>query len=437
MSNFALKTDGQPLLEIERKLRKYLPGLDVRLWPFSASQAIIRAPLVRALDIDYPHIGAGPLLKVIGVASIRSITDEETIALLAGRDVEFLAPRPTVPQKQVAGFDWHLDTVGAPPAWALMGGPGNIAWGDVKVGHIDTGYTQHPALGFGAATWIDVGNAKTIVPPAASGEATMIPDEPGGGVDNLSGVSAGHGTRMASAISGHAPNAPGGSFYGVAPKVPLLPIRITDIVWINHAQRQFAEAMDYAVDTWGAKVVNVSLGVFAGFVIKEMRDSLDHAYEKGVIVVCAAGNYVNSVVAPARLDRTVAVGGTTRDDAPWSGSSYGPEVDFSAPASGLRRASTTNKGQFEYALGGDGTSYATAMTTGAAALWLSHRAQEIASAYPQPWQRVAAFTALARDNASVPKPWQLGSFGTGVLNIKALLDAKLPAAGDLMKAANA
>jgi hypothetical protein len=43
------------------------------------------APLVRALETDYPNIGAGPLLKVLGVADIRAVSDEETLALLSGR----------------------------------------------------------------------------------------------------------------------------------------------------------------------------------------------------------------------------------------------------------------------------------------------------------------------------------------------------------------
>jgi len=435
MPNFALKTDGSSARDVEKKLRKYLPGLDVRLWPFSPTQAIIRAPLVRALEVEYPNIGAGPLLKVLGVADIRAVSDEETLALPSGRDTDLLPalPKAAVALTKTAGLDWHLDLVRAPAAWQLLGGPDNIAWGDIKVGHIDTGYTRHPALGFPDASWIDVANARTIMPPPGASEASMFPVEIGQGIDNLDGVSGGHGTRMASTISGYAPGAPGGAFYGVAPKVPLLPLRITDIVWINHAQRQFGEALRYAVEEVGVQVVNVSLGVFAAVVLDAMKDAINEAYDAGVIVVCAAGNHVNSVVAPARLTRTVAVGGITRDRTPWAGSSYGPEVDFSAPAADLRRASTERGDRFGYGGGGDGTSYATAITTGAAALWLVHRRAEITTAYPEPWQRVAAFAQLARETAKPPTVWNPGAFGTGVLDIEALLTRPLPAAADLRK----
>lgn len=433
MSNFLLKTDGRTPQEVEKRLRKYLPGLDVRLWASSFTQAIIRAPLVQALETDYPNIGAGPLLKVLGIETIRSISDEETLALLAGRDTDTLPHAPSAVTK-TAGLDWHLDLVRVPAAWDLLGGPDHIDWGDIRVGHIDTGYTRHPVFGFPGQTWIDVARARTIMPPAGSDEASMFPSEPGSGLDNLDGVNGGHGTRIASTICGHAPNASGGAFYGVAPKVPLLPLRITDIVWINHAQRQFAEALNYAVDEVGVKVVNVSLGVFGAVVLDAMKEAIDKAYEAGVIVVCAAGNHVNSVVAPAKLSRTPAVAGITRNnDAPWSGSSYGPQVDFSAPAADLRRASTKRGDKFSYGGGGDGTSYATAMTTGAAALWLAHRADDLRGAYPQPWQRVAAFTRLARETARVPNIWQPGAFGTGVLDIEALLKKPLPPADELQR----
>ena len=119
------------------------------------------------------------------------------------------------------------------------------------------------------------------------------------------------------------------------------------------------------------------------------------------------------------------------------GSSFGPEVDFSASAADLRRASVKRTAKFSSGFGGDGTSYATAITTGAAALWLTHRATEISRAYPQPWQRVEAFRSLACRTARVPAVWQPGSFGTGVLNVAALLDAALPAANDLRQASAA
>ena len=89
-------------------------------------------------------------------------------------------------------------------------------------------------------------------------------------------------------------------------------------------------------------------------------------------------------------------------DLPWSGSSYGPETDFSCYADDLRRANVKPGPKYSYAGGGDGTSYATAITSGAAALWLAHHGAALQTAYPQPWQRIEAFRTLARQTARVP-----------------------------------
>ncbi len=438
MNNFALTTDGRSVAKVEAQLSKYLPGLDVRLWPFGVRQAVIRAPIVRAIEIEYPNIGAGPLLKVLGIEDIRLITDEETVALIAGRDVEMLPTRPVVQvASTVPGVDWHLAAVNAPQAWQLLGGPDHINWGGVRVGHIDTGYTEHPVFGFPQAPWIDVAQARSFMPIVDNIDASMFPPELGPGQDTLTGAFGGHGTRIASTICGHAPNAPGGPFFGIAPKVPLVPVRITDSVWINHAQREFAQALNHLVGPAKVGVVNVSLGVFLSFVESKLKAALNAAYDAGVIVVCAAGNHVNSVVAPARLSRTLAVGGVTVGDVPWGGSSYGPEVDFSAPAADLRRANASLPAKFKYGGGGDGTSYATALTTGAAALWLAHHGAALNATYALPWQRVEAFRVLATQTTRKPSPWNPGAFGTGVIDVEALLKAPLPHPTSLQEAPKA
>ncbi|MBZ8144075.1 hypothetical protein CLD22_30355, partial [Rubrivivax gelatinosus] len=168
-------------------------------------------------------------------------------------------------------------------------------------------------------------------------------------------------------------------------------------------------------------------------ILDALREAVDAAYEAGVILVCAAGNIVNPVVAPARLSRTLAIGGVTREDRPWSGSSYGPQTDFSSYADGLRRANPVPGGRFEYAGGGDGTSYATAITSGTAALWLAHHGADLDARYAQPWQRVEAFRSVLRASARVPPGWQPGAFGTGIVDVAAVLQAELPPASALVR----
>ncbi|MBN8487470.1 MAG: hypothetical protein J0M20_07075, partial [Burkholderiales bacterium] len=58
----------------------------------------------------------------------------------------------------------------------------------------------------------------------------------------------------------------------------------------------------------------------------------------------------------------------------------------------------------------------------------------IAAAYPQPWQRVEAFRHCARASARVPAGWNPGAFGSGILDLEALLQCPLPPAAALTKA---
>lgn len=438
MTNLLITTDGRTVAAVESRLRHYLPGLDAHLWPTSATQAVLRAPLLRAIELAYPNIGATPMLTALGVARIDPIDDETSAQLVLLRDTSQLSDRAVVPRPRAAAtVDWHLAKSRVPQAWELLGGPDAISWGAVKVGQVDTGYTEHPAFGFGTATWIDQANAMTFVPAPSADEAGVVVDEPGGGRDNLSGSNGGHGTRIGATICGYAPKAKGGAFYGVAPMVPLVPVRITDAVWINHRQREFRDAVRHLIGPAQVKVINVSLGVFLSSIRRELKDAVNEAYDAGVIMVCAAGNIVNPVVAPARLSRTLAVGGVTKADVPWSGSSYGPETDFSSYSDGIRRANTSHGPNYDIGGSGDGTSYATAITSGTAALWLARHGAALDAAYPLPWQRVEAFRTIVRSTALLPPVWNPGSFGTGILDVEAVLNAQLPAAALLVEQARA
>jgi hypothetical protein len=428
MNSFALTTDGRPVAELERSLRKYLPGLDVRLVQYSPRQAILPGHLMRALSLEYEDVGA--LLQRMGVDRALTMQDEEVVAVLRTRDVQDLVPRPTPALKTPSGLDWHITLCRIDEAWKLVGGPGNIDWTGVSVGQIDTGYTTHPAYGF-PSPWLRTEAAETFVPdPPIDGPNWPPEAELAKGLDNLIGFNAGHGTKTGCTASG---SATGDAYYGVAPKVPFVPIRICDTVVINDRQRQFEMAVRHLVDVAKVNVINVSLGLVPPTTMKEMKLAVDYAYDNGVIMVCAAGNYVRSVVPPARLRRTLAVGGITVADVPWSGSSYGPDVDLSAPAADVRRAVTSKNNKYSYSRGGDGTSYAAAMVSGSAALWLAHHRGKLAARYAQPWQIVEAFKVVAKMTARKPGNWQAGAFGEGVLDARALLDLPLPDASSLVK----
>lgn len=427
MQHHVLELGDKGLAHATRVLTDYLPGLSTGVQPLGPQRLLVPGSTMRALQLQYGKPQVPAILAKAGAVSALAVDDSEVIALLRTRDTSTLPTRPRA-SATIAGFDWHLARTGVPQAWALMGGPDAITWGSVRVGHVDTGYTRHPAFGFDANPWLDTTLARTFF---AGSSAGLDDPGPGNGIDPLAGLMDGHGTRTASVICGHAPAAAGGAFYGVAPKVPLVPVRIANVVLINHAQNELALAIDHLIDHAGVGVISLSMGIFPAFklaTIKRLRKAIDKAYEAGAILVCAAGNHVNSVVSPAKLPRTLTLAGVSQTLLPWGGSSYGPEVDVSGPADGIRRAEMRN-GKPAYRGGGDGTSYATAMTAGAAALWLAHHGSVLSTRYPQPWQRVEAFKSVLLSSAQVPGGWQVGGgFGSGVIDVHRLLLEPLPAA---------
>jgi hypothetical protein len=423
MSQQLIELDQRGVEEAGRFIASYLPGLDVALTPITPRSALLPETTLRALDLQYGSAASATVLLNAGVVGRRRIDDMEALDLLLRRDAVSL-PARSAPVSAAEG--WHLDEVQARAAWAQWGGPLQIDWSGVSVGQIDTGYTVHPVFGTAPGTWIDVAAGRTFFAPGAGTGGAG----PGGGLDPLEDQMDGHGTRIGSVICGHDPAAPHGGYFGVAPKVPLIPVRIANHVLISHAQRELAQAIDHLVQT-GVAVINLSMGFLPRFQMGALDRAIDRAYEAGVILVCAAGQPLSSVISPAHGRRTIAVAGSTVGHIPWGKSAHGSAVDWAAPAEFIYRAQASETGVANYAANGDGTSYATAITSGAAALWLARHRASVDALYPQKWQRVEAFKFVAKASARPMPHQQPGSFGAGVLDIDALLRQPLPPPGSL------
>ncbi|MCC7150809.1 MAG: S8/S53 family peptidase [Rubrivivax sp.] len=436
MAQHLLDLGDDGIAAARAQLEHYLPGLDPGLVPLSAQTALLPDTTLLALQRSYGLRAAADILQRAGVRQHRALPDIEALDLLLARDA---AAAPDRALRAGVARDWHLTAVKAQDAWARWGGPLAIDWADLRVGQIDTGYLPHPVFGFPAAPWIDVPAGRTFFAsgPGTDDGAAVGGSGPGGGVDANQAAYDGHGTRVASVICGHDPGAPPAPFFGVAPRVPLVPVRIANHVFISHAQRELARALHYLLQQPGLGVINLSMGFLPRTQMGVLDRAIDAAYEAGVIVVCAAGQPLASVIAPAHGRRTVAVAGSTVGGIPWGSSAHGTAVDWAAPADAIYRAEVRRDGSAAYAGGGDGTSYAAAITTGAAALWLAHHRNALPARYLQPWQRVEAFIATAGATARAMPHQQPGSFGSGILDIDALLAAPLPDPATLRKQARA
>lgn len=388
-----------------------------------------------------------------GGSAVRGLRDQAGVAL---------EPSPfPIESGQLRGgrplrFDWQIAITGIPEAWAQIGSPpGQIPWQHLRVGHIDTGCTEHPALGWGSAegTWLLPDQGLNLFAEKANPLAGETFDrswlrtpESAGPFDNLEGAYPGHGTRTASMITGFYDTGAADfldPFYGAAPGVPLVPYRVTDSVIVDHVMDLLARAIRHAVEERACDVISMSLGGIRAH--RSLGNAIDMAYDRGVIVCAAAGNVIREVTFPGRFNRVVTVGGVSTGDGrsfvPWDGASRGQCVDVCGPADKIRRASVVRKkGKTEYMISGpgDGTSFATALCAGIAVLWLTHRGAEMDDLYgDQRWMRAAAFKKLVKATALATPGWDTANYGTGLYHAGRLLAAELPAPGELHREAKA
>lgn len=247
----------------------------------------------------------------------------------------------------------------------------------------------------------------------------------------------GHGTRTGSLAIGHRlttdPNTVDGNgglltFAGKA-GARLIPYRISRSVILLGRGKELVDAANYAVRSQ-ADVLFMSMGTYPKAMFAAIAREV---YEHGIIWVCAAGNEVELVVAPAVYPGTIAVAATNPNDDPWRGSSNGPAVDIAAPGESVYVPTVDDEGT-EFMSYGNGTSYATPQVASAALLWKARHLDQLIADHYLPWQVVEAFRATLKATARKPANWTPRMFeiyGAGVLDVQALLDAPLPKASTL------
>ena len=343
---------------------------------------------------------------------------------------------------------WNVEMVKAPAAHDLLPkrADGGIDWGDIELCHLDTGYTDHPVFRdpTSGKTWLRPEEGKDFI----DGGPPLDPvDDP-----HKRGKSVGHGLRTASVICGGAVTQADGSrlAIGVAPGLPLVPCRVVNwVVLFGSASRErVAAGIQHAI-ACGCRVVSMSLGGLAGN--KAMNEAVIEAYNRGIILVAAAGQETDRVTFPGRYVRTITCAAVGKDKAPWKKQFWADHrheadrIDVWAPgddvpvatlppdAAAPGTAGASVSGLFDSASNSSaskGSSYATAHVAAAAAMWLRHREAEIAAAYPKPWQRVEAFRHLLKASKGALSGL-LPANRTGMLDIERLLKTKLPPASAL------
>jgi subtilisin family serine protease len=178
--------------------------------------------------------------------------------------------------------------------------------------------------------------------------------------DGLVDEGFGHGTFVASLV------------LAVAPQARVLAIRALDSD-ARSTSSMVASAISYAV-SHGAKAINLSLGIQAD--MTAVRQAIQSAMGAGVPVFAAAGNRQGAVDFPALLSEVTAVTAVDDTDRRAPFASFGSSVDLSAPGVNVlgafpRPGAATARWS--------GTSFSTAITTGAFALLRQMRPSSSAS----------------------------------------------------------
>ncbi len=313
--------------------------------------------------------------------------EEDKIA----REAEYLRPAEDILEEEVKpslkgandplySQQWHLHNINIEGAWDKTKGKG------MTVAVIDTGVTK----------------VRDLVETEFVKGYDFVNDRENASDDN------GHGTHVAGTIAQATNNSYGVA--GVAYEARLMPLKVLSD-YGGGTIADIAEAIKFAADN-GADVINMSLG--GGGESQLMKDAINYAHSKGVVIIAAAGNEnQNSASYPARYPNVFAVSALGPDGLKAPYSNYGAGVDISAPggsdAGKVLQATVDmdSKGE-EVFLGLQGTSMASPHVAGVAALIKAAGVEE-----PDEIVKVLA------QSARVIQDDGLNYYGAGQLNAEA------------------
>ena len=331
---------------------------------------------------------------------------------------------------------WSLKQINVTEAWAMIRDANDLPEGleasGIFIAHPDTGYRDHPEV------WTEVNGVKPIDASKGFSFFDDNPDPIDPLLDDAWLDNPAHGTASGSVIV-----SPAGCQLpdrlncvdGIARGARLIPLRVHRTV-SQFSTANLRDAINAVAEgriKGDPKLISIAMG---GPPSLGLWRATKRANENGVLIIAASGNYVGTVVWPARFSSTIAVAANNVRCAPWQHSSGGTSIDISAPGESVWRA-TVNASKESIVGMGKGTTFATGNVSGAAALWLAfHRGTPELEELQQQGRVIDAFRAALLQSAWRPGstnpsgshcedlPWN-ERYGPGLLDVAELLKVPL------------
>jgi serine protease len=257
------------------------------------------AALIATLRAD-PDVEAADYETIYRLPEDNLPAEEEAIEAPAG---DIGPDHKDFPNDPKYGLQWHLRQIHAKETWKAAQGEG------VVVAVIDTGVAKVP----------DLANTEIVAGRNFVNNTADATDDHG------------HGTHVAGTIAQSTHNGIGVA--GVAFQAKIMPIKVLSARGSGSVSG-IAEGIRWAADH-GAKVINMSLG--GPLASSVLAKAVKYAHDKGVTVVCAAGNDGRGRVSyPAAYPGAIAVASTQYDETTTFYSNWGKEIDVAAPGGNTR-----------------------------------------------------------------------------------------------------
>lgn len=286
-----------------------------------------------AAQMGARYAGEVPKLGVVRLQLPTNVRAEDALRFLWGlpfvdlAEPDYVARSYGVPNDPGYPSQWGLAKVGAPSAWDVSQGHG-----DVVIAIVDTG--------------VDLDH-EDLAPKLTQGYDFV-------NSDSLADDDNGHGTHCAGIAAAATNNATG--IAGLGFDCSIMPIKVLDAGGTG-TYSSVAAGIVWATDN-GADVISLSLGGPAPS--QTLLDAVEYAWSQGVVVVAAAGNDNSTQPSyPAYYEKAIAVAATDSSDLRASFSNYGGWVDVGAPGTAIY--STYNNGGYATL---SGTSMATPLVAG-------------------------------------------------------------------------